>query len=239
MTRIGQTLRTPPSRALLLATLALPLACAHSVEVLSSPPGATIVVDGKEIGQAPVRFEESDETASGEHVIVARLNGYETAEMRVLRTRPNPLALIAVLPLCGTLGWAGALVPLVGGVVLFPFTLGCSLVAGPTAAAILAGAGCAWMLVTSPTLLVLPNAQTLPDVVELQLQPSQTFDQHDQGLSWPPEFTTDPGDDGYWQNPSPPVEGGSVPLPGDPSSQPDSQTDSGSGSGSGNPGQAF
>ncbi|MFH1808044.1 MAG: PEGA domain-containing protein [Pseudomonadota bacterium] len=201
------------ARMLVAISLVGVTACAHTVRVRTDPPGAQVTVNGKNVGTTPLEFEDSGDPEVREHVIAARLNGYETLEIRVQRRQANPWALISAAPLCGTVAWPVALVPVIGGVALTPVTCGASLIAGPTLGAIIAGAGCVWIVATSPTLLMLQQAQTLPDEIAMQLKPGGTFDQHDEGLTWPPTFFVPPDADNYWQNPAPPVDSGAQSLP--------------------------
>jgi len=190
------------------------LGCAHTVQVMTDPPGATVVVNGKEIGQAPVYFEEDADPAVDEYVIVARLNGHETTERRVRRTQANPWSAIAVAPCLGSLGWLAGAATMVVGLILSPATLCVSIPAGAAGGAIFAGTGCGWMLLTSPTLLLLLNAQTLPDDVRLELRPTGSFEQHDPGTgTWPPPFLWSPEEEGYWQNPAPEEASEALPPP--------------------------
>jgi hypothetical protein len=189
--------------AWLLAT-SLCWGCAHTVEVRTDPPGALISVNGNEIGVAPVRFEEELDPSVEEYEITARLNGHETTVKRLRRSQANPVSTVAVTPCCGTLGWLAGGASFLAGVLLGIPTLGCALLPGTALAALFVGTGCGWMLVTSPTLLLLRQAQTLPDEVNISLAPSGTFEQHDTEASpWPPQLIWSPEEDVYWQNPAP------------------------------------
>lgn len=203
----------------LVPLLLLELGCAHVVQVQSKPTGATIYVNGRRIGKAPVMFEEEGSDKTRETVVIARLNGYETTEVKLLRSEPNPWAAWMLTPFCGTLGWvAGGASLLVGVVACLP-TAGCGILIGPVAAAIMTGAGCAWILATSPTFLLLNHTRQLPDTVVVELPATGSLNQSDEGVDqWPPLLDDSPDDDNYWQNPKPRVEEQRLPPPTQPAS---------------------
>lgn len=96
-----------PTRVLSLAlAAACSLGCAHKVKVVTTPPGATVSVDGKKIGTSPVTFEESP--LPGSHRVEAQLEGYHPASVVVERTETN---------------WWWAVGGIVGCVICYP--LGC------------------------------------------------------------------------------------------------------------------
>lgn len=187
--------------------------CAHTVTVRSQPPGASISLNGKDLGVAPVAFDESM-NKEGAHLLVARLNGHETTTLYLERSDYNPWSLFAATPCCGSLGWAAAAATLAGGVALTVPTLGCSDVIAPVPALALAGAGCGWVLLTSPTLLMLQHWNRLPGEVVITLPPTGQLQQLDEGLpAWPPPSFWTGDEDNYWQNPEPVLEDGGLPLP--------------------------
>lgn len=178
--------------------------CAHTVTIVSEPPGAEIFVNGEAVGRAPVEYQEQSDARTREVVIVARLNGHETTELLVPRSQFNPWSLLAATPLCGLVGWAGALAALVGGTALAVPTCGLSFLAGVPGAIVLAASGCAWMTLSSPTLLMLAFSRQLPDELYVELPATGALQQtlEPQPVwqlpeAWPPE------EDDYWQNPKP------------------------------------
>ncbi|MBN2359276.1 MAG: PEGA domain-containing protein [Deltaproteobacteria bacterium] len=206
--------RSPALIAALTALLATELGCAHTVQVQSKPAGATIYVNGRRLGKAPIVFEEEASDQHRETIVTARLNGFETTEVRLVRSEPNPWAAWMLTPFCGTLGWAAGAVSLVAGVVTCLPTAGCGLLIGPAAAAIMAGAGCVWIVATSPTLLLLRHMRRLPDRIVVELPPTGAINQSDDGSSpWLPAFVDSPEEDNYWQNPKPVPEERRLPPP--------------------------
>jgi len=197
--------------------LLVELGCAHVVQVQTKPAGATIYVNGRRIGKAPVAFEEEGSDKTRETVVIARLNGYETTEIKLLRSEPNPWAVWMLTPFCGTLGWAAAAASLLVGVVACIPTAGCTILIGAVPAALMTAAGCAWILATSPTWLLLNHTRQLPDTVMIDLPPTGTLNQSDDGSElWPPPFVDSPEEDNYWQNPKPRVEEKGLPPPTQP-----------------------
>jgi hypothetical protein len=86
----------PALLPLLLAGLfALPLAggCAHQVTIDTDPPGATVEVDGEEVGQSPITLDE-ESGFFDEHKVVIKKEGYAPLEAEVVQSEPIwPLAI--------------------------------------------------------------------------------------------------------------------------------------------------
>ena len=61
--------------------------CAHEMTIDSSPPGATIYLDGERIGTAPVTVEERSGFFE-EKKLKAELDGYETLETTITQGVP-------------------------------------------------------------------------------------------------------------------------------------------------------
>jgi ABC-type Fe3+-siderophore transport system permease subunit len=79
-------------RVLLAAPCALALAaCAHTVTVVTEPPGAWVTVDGQELGRAPVSFREQPGTDP--HRIEVRPDGQPARQVLVERTELAPVAI--------------------------------------------------------------------------------------------------------------------------------------------------
>ena len=71
--------------ATVLFFVAAPLfGCASSVEIDSQPQGATVEINGEEIGETPVVYTDSA-TILESHDVVVRLEGYETVEATLER----------------------------------------------------------------------------------------------------------------------------------------------------------
>jgi hypothetical protein len=62
-------------------------ACSHTVKIDSSPPGATIFVDGEDKGKAPVTLDESNGFFD-ERKVRVELEGYAPLETTVVQTEP-------------------------------------------------------------------------------------------------------------------------------------------------------
>jgi len=70
-----------------IALASLLFGCAHKVQVVTTPPGATVLVDGVKVGNSPVTFEENP--LPGNHQIEARKEGYRPAHVMVERSATN------------------------------------------------------------------------------------------------------------------------------------------------------
>ena len=58
-------------------------ACApHQALIQSEPPGAIVTIDGKQIGETPVRYDYSLSTGSQHDVSIAQ-SGYESVDMTI------------------------------------------------------------------------------------------------------------------------------------------------------------
>jgi len=153
------------------------MGCAHKVKVISSPPGAMISVDGKQVGKAPVTFEE--ELLPGSHRVVARLEGYRPTTVVVDRTEINWWWFAGGLTGCllcypaGCMAGAG-----IANIALCPACLGvaCSGSTGPVTA-ILAAPSCFTVplisvgaLLGASPLGLLAFAEQSPDEIKVHLK---------------------------------------------------------------------
>jgi hypothetical protein len=133
-----------------LVGLCLLTGCLHKVLITTEPEGATILVNGEEVGTSPVEVEERTGLMGSMHIRAERPN-YLPAEQTVEQTEwfvwPG---LIAVTPCLGA------------PTVLIP---GC----GPFIAV-------GWALFTSPTLISLAFIRKSPDEVNLVLDPTMRLD---------------------------------------------------------------
>lgn len=129
-----------------LVILVLVAGCAHQVRVVSAPPGAMITVDGRELGRAPVAFEE--DPLPGRHTIEARLDGHLPATMVIDRNAFDPAWLfggIAGCLLCAPAGCvAGAAL---ANLALCPACLGVAITLDP---------GVLTSIIVAPGLLTVP-----------------------------------------------------------------------------------
>ncbi len=88
-----------------------------SLEILTNPGGALVLIDGKESGKTPLKLEQ---VQAGQHTVEARLPDYETMERKVvIKTGKSMVIQQKMLPDFGQLevsagGVAGALVVLDG-----------------------------------------------------------------------------------------------------------------------------
>lgn len=80
---------------LILVVMAVGLCgCASSIEIDSQPQGATVEVDGEEIGETPTIYTDTA-TVFSESRVVVRMEGYETVTATLQRDGElNTLALI-------------------------------------------------------------------------------------------------------------------------------------------------
>jgi len=125
--------------------------CAHTVVVATEPAGATVIIDGQDLGPAPVKLEKV--------VYVG-----DTLRVRAEREGYEPTAV--AIPASELFIWPGllAVVPLMG----IPLSLPTLLipVLGPFIAAAIAAS---WAIVTSPFLLSLALTRKYPDTVTIAL----------------------------------------------------------------------
>lgn len=131
----------------LIALLSLALGCAHKVQVVTTPPGASVLVDGVKVGTSPVTFEEN--LLPGSHQIEARKEGYQPARVVVERTNTNWWWV------AGGLGCCMACYPLgclsgaaLANVSLCPACVGCAATGGSTGAIV--------TIFSAPSLLTVP-----------------------------------------------------------------------------------
>lgn len=162
-------------------------ACAHSVSVVSQPPGAWVTVDGTQLGRAPVTFRE--QPGSAPHRIEATLDGHAPQQVLVQRSELAPAAIaigVGAVALTATGCLAGAL--LGNPLALAGLCGGCAISFANV------GLGCQSMCaglslcLTSPTVWTVPAATAggalglsslgalwwlgySPDVVTIALQP--------------------------------------------------------------------
>lgn len=121
------------------------LGCAHKTLIRSEPPGASIRVDGKEVGDAPVWIERPY-GAFDEIEIQASLKSFEPLKVQV---EPDAWFLWPAL-LATTPFW---LVPAIGIPTLGPLLCG------------------AWAIATSPTLCSLALLRKYPEDIVLRMRP--------------------------------------------------------------------
>ncbi|MFH1808923.1 MAG: PEGA domain-containing protein [Pseudomonadota bacterium] len=164
----------------LVVALGLATGCAHKVKVVTTPPGAMVIVDGTKVGTSPVVYEES--ILPGNHRIEARLQGYRSARVEVQRTEIEwwwVAGGIGGCVLCsGPMCLVGASL---ANLSLCPACLGCLLTQNP---------GTLLAIFTAPSLLTVPLlslgaligvaplgllalSERSPDVVKLTLQPER------------------------------------------------------------------
>ncbi len=178
MTTRTQLLTRTPTLALAL-TLVLGAGCAHKVKVVTSPPGATITVDGKRIGRSPVSFEEG--VFPGQHRVMASKQGHRTAKVLVGRSETDWLWVAGGVGGCLLCAGPSCLVGAsLANVALCPACAGCLLTGGDVGA-ILA-------IFTAPSLLTVPLvslgalvgvtplallglSERSPDVIKIKLKP--------------------------------------------------------------------
>jgi len=163
-------------------------ACAHSVSVVSEPPGAWVTVDGKQLGPAPVQFRE--QPGSEPHHIGATLDGHASQQVVVQRSELAPVTVALVF---GTAALT-ATGCLVGALLGNPLALA-GLCGGCLVSFANAGLGCQSMCagvslcLTAPTVWTVPGATAggalglsslgalwwlglSPDVITIVLQPT-------------------------------------------------------------------
>jgi hypothetical protein len=141
-------------KALLLTlVIAGPVAsgCIHKVLITTEPEGATILVDGEEVGVSPVEVNERTGLMGTMHVRAERPN-YIPTETLVEQDEWYPWPGIMAVTPC--LGAPTLLIPGCG-----PFLwLG-------------------WAIITSPTVVSLAFIRKSPDVVRLVLEPTMRLDE--------------------------------------------------------------
>ena len=72
---------------LCIASAAWLSGCAHTVPIHSDPPGAKVIVDGDDMGPAPVKLSESSGFFKSHQVRVEQ-KGYSPVETSILQTIP-------------------------------------------------------------------------------------------------------------------------------------------------------
>lgn len=91
-------------------------ACVAGTKIVTSPPGATLYVDGEDIGESPHVYAES--VFPGRHRIEARLKGYRSKTVVVERTETDWVVVgtaLAGTALClGPACALGAVIPNIG-----------------------------------------------------------------------------------------------------------------------------
>lgn len=143
--RIDALLSPRAFALLVLALLQLGLqgACAHYVNIETTPPGAMVHVDGKNVGVSPVRLEQRT-GVHGSIVVRLELEGYDTLERRVARDEFYMWpALVSAIPL---LAAPTVLIPVAG-----PFICG------------------GWFCATSPACAGIAMTRKVPDVLHFEL----------------------------------------------------------------------
>jgi hypothetical protein len=70
-----------------ILTVAGASACSHTVKIDSTPPGATIFIDGEDKGKAPVTLEETNGFFN-ERKVRVELEGYAPLETTVVQAEP-------------------------------------------------------------------------------------------------------------------------------------------------------
>ena len=139
----------------LIAVIALgagSVSCAHAITIESAPVGATITVDGEEVGPGPVRIERV--VYMGDQLRVsAEKEGFEPMAVSIPASEWYPWpALLAFVPLLGLpLAMPALLIPVAG------------LVIAPVVAV-------GWAVATSPLVLSLALTRKFPDTVTVTLK---------------------------------------------------------------------
>ncbi len=128
------------------------VSCAHTVTIDAEPLGATITVDGEEVGPAPAKVERV--VYVGDQLrISAEQEGYEPMSVSIPASEWYPWpALLAFVPLLG--------LPLAAPTLLIPVA---GLVIAPVVAV-------GWAVATSPCLLALALTRKYPDTVTVTLK---------------------------------------------------------------------
>jgi hypothetical protein len=73
----------PVARAVMFALAVFSASsCAHAVRIISVPEGATIAVDGKSLGVAPILYQERSGPPGWTTVVQAQLQGYGSIARR-------------------------------------------------------------------------------------------------------------------------------------------------------------
>ena len=77
------------ARVLLVLSVTVPgaLACSHTVNIKSNPPGAVVFIDGEKRGETPLAIEEDDGFFE-ERVIRVEKEGYQSIETTIVQTEP-------------------------------------------------------------------------------------------------------------------------------------------------------
>lgn len=86
------------ARLVVVTALVTATACSHTVKIDSTPPGATIFIDGEDKGKAPVILDESNGFFD-ERKVRVELEGYAPLETTVVQT--EPVWPIVALSICG------------------------------------------------------------------------------------------------------------------------------------------
>lgn len=126
------TIRARLSLAALLACALASLACTHTIEVRSEPPGADVLLDGEPVGQTPLTLERQTSHADVRSLVV-RTDGQE-ARLALLEDGWlfEPIlagfALMGGLVLAGIAAAVAGYVMLVASLILLP-SLGAGAVA--------------------------------------------------------------------------------------------------------------
>ncbi len=142
--------------AVLVVLAASTTACAHSVRVQTVPVDATVVVNGQDLGPAPVRFVETSGRVEPV-TIEARAAGHRT---KIVVVHPTSLStpLVGAGAACGAVACAG----LVGASLLL------SLAAAPLAL----GVGLGVPAFVVPLALASALGRQLPDTITVELEPT-------------------------------------------------------------------
>jgi len=128
------------------------VSCAHTVTIDADPLGATITVDGEEIGPAPVTVERV--VYVGDQLRISAENeGYEPVSVSVPASEWYPWpTLLAFVPLLG--------LPLAAPALLIPVA---GLIIAPVVAV-------GWAVATSPFLLSLALTRKFPETITVTLK---------------------------------------------------------------------
>lgn len=145
------------TRALLVAALATS-ACAHDVRVQTEPAGAAVVVDGVDLGRAPVVYVEQRGRAQPV-VVEARAEGFRPARV-VVHPSTFSVPVAAAGMGCGALACAGC--------------VGASLALSAASPILVAGVALGLPLFSVPSIAALVLGRQLPDTVVVKLTPEGT-----------------------------------------------------------------